>query len=74
LNIIGEMRELFVQVSDEKALYWLSAGSPDPAYDFNKYRRLEGTCNWIFETRKYQKWIDGTGNRDLCVVGIPGGS
>jgi hypothetical protein len=72
MNLVGEMRELFVQISDEKAFSWLSAISPDPAYDFNKYRRLEGTCEWIFKTQKYQSWIEGTGSRDLWVVGIPG--
>jgi ankyrin repeat domain-containing protein 50 len=72
IDIVGEMRELFVQISDKEALNWLSAVSPDPAYDFNKYRRLEGTCNWIFETQKYQSWIDGSGNQGLWIVGIPG--
>jgi hypothetical protein len=66
------MRELFVQISDEKALNWLNAISPHSAYSFNKYHRLEGTCEWIFNTQKYQTWIGGTGNRDLWVVGIPG--
>jgi hypothetical protein len=69
---VGEMRELFLQVSDKEALTWLSAISPDSPYDFNKYRRLEGTCEWIFKTQKYQSWIEGSGNRDLWVVGIPG--
>jgi hypothetical protein len=72
MDIVGEMRELFVQVSDKEALTWLSAISPDAAYDFNKDRRLEGTCEWIFKTQKYQSWIEGAGNRDLWVVGIPG--
>jgi hypothetical protein len=72
IDIVGEMRELFVQISDEKALNWLNAISPHSAYDFNKHRRLEGTCEWIFKTQKYQSWIGGTGNRDLWVVGIPG--
>jgi hypothetical protein len=72
VDIIGEMRELFVQISDEKALNWLNAISPHSAYSFNKYRRLEGTCEWIFKTQKFQAWIGGTGNRDLWVVGIPG--
>ncbi|PVF93059.1 hypothetical protein CPB86DRAFT_801526 [Serendipita vermifera] len=72
MDIVGEMRELFVQISDEKAMNWLSAISPITAYDFNKYRRLAGTCQWIFKTQKYQSWIDGTGTRDLWVVGIPG--
>jgi hypothetical protein len=72
LEIVGEMRELFAQISDKEALTWLGANSPNMAYDFNKYRRLEGTCEWIFQTQKYQSWIDGTGNRDLWVVGIPG--
>jgi hypothetical protein len=72
MDIVGEMRELFVQISDKEALNWLNAIRPDPVYDFNKHRRLEGTCNWIFETQKYQSWIEGTGNRDLWVVGIPG--
>jgi hypothetical protein len=66
------MKELFVQISDKEALIWLNAISPDPGYDFNKYRRLEGTCEWIFKTQKYQAWLDGTGGRDLFVVGIPG--
>ncbi|PVF93060.1 hypothetical protein CPB86DRAFT_790504 [Serendipita vermifera] len=72
IDIIGEMRELFVQISDKDALNWLSAINPISAYDFNKSRRLDGTCEWIFQTRKYQSWINGTGNRDLWVVGIPG--
>ncbi|PVF92909.1 hypothetical protein CPB86DRAFT_877537 [Serendipita vermifera] len=72
MEIVGEMRDLFVQISDDKALNWLSAASPTPTYDFNRYRRLEGTCEWIFKTQKYQSWIDGTGRRDLWVVGIPG--
>jgi hypothetical protein len=72
MNVIGEMKELFIQISDEKALNWLSAVSPDSSYDFNKYRRLEGTCEWIFKTQKYQSWVDGTGSRDLWIVGIPG--
>jgi hypothetical protein len=72
MNIVGEMRELFIQVSDKEALNWLSAISPDPAYNFNKYRRLEGTCEWIFRTQTYHSWMDGAGNRDLWVVGIPG--
>jgi hypothetical protein len=66
------MKELFVQISDEKALKWLNAISPDPQYDFNRDRRLDGTCEWIFKTEKYKSWIDGTGKRDLWVVGIPG--
>ncbi|CAG8690962.1 13690_t:CDS:2, partial [Acaulospora colombiana] len=69
--IVGEMKELFVQMSDEKALNWLSAISPTRAYDFHKPRRLEGTCEWIFKTQRYQAWIDGTETRDLWVVGIP---
>ncbi|PVF91343.1 hypothetical protein CPB86DRAFT_802887 [Serendipita vermifera] len=72
IDIIGEMRELFVHISDKEALNWLSAINPISAYDFNKYRRLDGTCEWIFQTQKYQSWIDRTGNRDLWVVGIPG--
>jgi hypothetical protein len=72
VDIVGEMRELFIQISDEKALNWLNAISPDSAYGFNKHRRLEGTCEWIFKTQKYQTWIGGTENRDLWVVGIPG--
>ncbi|PVF93058.1 hypothetical protein CPB86DRAFT_819102 [Serendipita vermifera] len=71
MDIVGEMRELFVQISDEKAMNWLSAISPITAYDFNKYRRLAGTCQWIFKTQKHQSWIDGSGTRDLWVVGIP---
>jgi hypothetical protein len=72
MDIVGEMRELFVQISDKEALNWLNAIRPDPVYDFNKHRRLEGTCNWIFKTQKYQSWLEGTGNRDLWIVGIPG--
>jgi hypothetical protein len=66
------MKELFVQISDEKALQWLNAVTPKPVYDFNKDRRLEGTCEWIFKMEKYKSWIDGIGNRDLWIVGIPG--
>jgi hypothetical protein len=66
------MKELFVQISDEKALNWLNAIIPKPMYDFNKGRRLQGTCEWIFNTDKYRSWMDGTGSRDLWVVGIPG--
>jgi hypothetical protein len=72
VNIVGEMKELFVQISDEKALQWLNAVTPKPVYDFNKDRRLEGTCEWIFRTEKYKSWMDGTGCRDLWIVGIPG--
>jgi hypothetical protein len=72
IDIVGEMRELFLQVSDKEALNWLNAISPDFAYDFNKYRRLQGTCEWIFRTQNYQSWIESTGRRDLWVVGIPG--
>jgi hypothetical protein len=72
MTVIGEMRDLFVQISDKEAMNWLGAISPDAAYGFNKYRRLEGTCEWIFRTQKYQSWIDGTGSRDLWIVGIPG--
>jgi hypothetical protein len=66
------MKELFVQISDKEALNWLHATTPKPTYDFNKERRLKGTCEWIFKTDKYRSWISGTGNRDLWVVGIPG--
>jgi hypothetical protein len=66
------MKELFVQISDEKALNWLNAITPRPTYDFNKDRRLQDTCEWIFNTDKYRSWIGGTGTRDLWVVGIPG--
>jgi hypothetical protein len=72
VNIVGEMKELFVQISDEKALQWLNAVTPKPVYDFNKDRRLEGTCEWIFRTEKYKSWMDGAGCRDLWIVGIPG--
>ncbi|PVF93066.1 hypothetical protein CPB86DRAFT_133582 [Serendipita vermifera] len=72
LNVVGEMKDLFVQISDEKALKWLNAISPDPAYDFNRDRRLDGTCKWIFKTEKYKSWKSGTGKRDIWVVGIPG--
>ncbi|CAG8772684.1 16347_t:CDS:2, partial [Acaulospora colombiana] len=58
VNVIGEMKELFVQISDEKALKWLNAFFPKPVYDFNKDRRLEGTCEWIFKTEKYRSWIN----------------
>jgi hypothetical protein len=66
------MKELFVQISDKEALQWLSAITPKPLYDFNKDRRLKGTCEWILKTEKYKSWIEGTGNRDLWLVGIPG--
>jgi hypothetical protein len=72
MDIVGEMKELFVQISDEKALQWLNASTPKPAYNFNKDRRLEGTCEWVFKNEKYKLWINGTGNRDLWIVGIPG--
>lgn len=72
LDIVWEMREMFVQISNEKALTWLHAIPPDPVYDFNKSRRLEGTCQWVFETQTYQTWLGGSGSRDLWVVGIPG--
>ncbi|PVF92910.1 hypothetical protein CPB86DRAFT_145103 [Serendipita vermifera] len=72
MEILGEMKEIFVQISDKEALTWLNAIRPDPVYNFNKFRRLEGTCEWIFEAQKYQSWIDRTGSRDLWVVGIPG--
>ncbi|CAG8639813.1 11711_t:CDS:10, partial [Acaulospora colombiana] len=71
LDIVSEMKDLFVQISDEKALQWLNASTSKLAYDSNKERRLEGTCEWIFKTEKYKTWINGTGNRDLWVVGIP---
>jgi hypothetical protein len=68
---VGEIKELFVQISDQRALQWLNAISSEPAYDFNKDRRLEGTCQWIFKMEKYISWISGTGSRDLWIVGIP---
>jgi hypothetical protein len=72
MNIIGEMKEMFIQVSDKEALQWLNAITPKPGYDFNKERRLEGTCEWIFKTEKYESWANGVGRRDFLVVGIPG--
>jgi hypothetical protein len=66
------MKELFVQISDKEALQWLNAITPKSTYDFNKDRRLDGTCEWIFKTEKYKSWMDGSGSRDLWVVGIPG--
>ncbi|KAA8893231.1 hypothetical protein FN846DRAFT_550090 [Sphaerosporella brunnea] len=72
LNMVGEMRGLFTEISDDKAKQWLKAVNPDPMYDFNKERRLEGTCEWIFKNERYNTWINGDGNRDLWVVGIPG--
>jgi hypothetical protein len=72
LDIVEEIRGVLVRISDEKALAWLNAITPDPGYDFNKLRRLEGTCEWIFETQRYRSWLDGNDSRDLFVVGIPG--
>ncbi|PVF92433.1 hypothetical protein CPB86DRAFT_829994 [Serendipita vermifera] len=72
IDVVTEMKELFVQISDKDALKWLDAIPPDSAYDFNKDRRLDGTCEWIFKTEKYKSWMNGTGKRDLWVVGIPG--
>jgi hypothetical protein len=72
MDIVGEIKELFVQISDKRALQWLNAISSERAYDFNKDRRLEDTCQWIFKMEKYISWIGGTGSRDLWIVGIPG--
>jgi hypothetical protein len=70
--MVGEMRDLFTEISDDKVKQWLKAVDPDPVYDFNKERRLEGTCEWIFKNESYNAWINSNGNRDLWVVGIPG--
>jgi hypothetical protein len=72
INAVGEIRELLVQISDKEALSWLNAIGPDSAYNFNKDRRLEGTCEWIFKTKTYQEWMNGIEYRGLWVVGIPG--
>ncbi|KAF8242724.1 hypothetical protein K440DRAFT_564475, partial [Wilcoxina mikolae CBS 423.85] len=72
MDIVGEMRDLFIQISDEKALQWLNAVEPDALYDFNKERRLEGTCEWIFSNERYKEWKCRDRKRDLWVVGIPG--
>ncbi|PVF92064.1 hypothetical protein CPB86DRAFT_878135 [Serendipita vermifera] len=72
IGVVTEMKGLFVQISDKDALKWLDAIPPDSAYDFNKDRRLDGTCEWIFKTEKYKSWMSGTGKRDIWVVGIPG--
>ncbi|KAI5793479.1 hypothetical protein FPQ18DRAFT_332387 [Pyronema domesticum] len=72
LNMVREMRDLFTEISDDKAKQWLNAVPPDPMYDFNKERRLEGTCEWIFKNESYNTWIHSNGNRDLWIVGIQG--
>lgn len=47
-NMIGEMREFFAHVSEEKALEWLHAVDPEPLFDFNKEQQFEGTCEWFY--------------------------
>jgi hypothetical protein len=72
MGMVSEMRELFIQISNEMALQWLNAVDPDPMYDFNRDRRLEGTCEWVFRNESYKAWTCHEGSRDLWIVGIPG--
>ncbi|KAL6868590.1 ankyrin repeat-containing domain protein [Trichoderma novae-zelandiae] len=54
-----------------KVLDWLTTANHGQQQTLHLGAHKEGTCQWIFETRELQSWLDGS-KRTLLCQGMPG--
>lgn len=61
-------------IQKERAAFmnWISSLDFERAHKLLYERRLEGTCEWIFESREYRRWQDHRGSSLLWCYGNAG--